>query len=161
RAPCRRARLLPRAGARGFDPARDRPGRGMDGHGRRRDRPSHALVLRARRVLPGASGRCVREDPYREAQPDHQPRAARGAPRVSDAGNDAPIGARFRLGRLGRLIACRSLPGLAAIALAARGREEAAMAGLLLAVAADVAVSSLAARRGWIETASDVEIEGF
>lgn len=55
----------------------------------------------------------------------------------------------------------RSTPGLAAIAAAAEGQP--ALAGVLLAgaVATDLAVDSVAERRGWLRGASEIQIEGF
>jgi phosphatidylserine synthase len=67
----------------------------------------------------------------------------------------------FRLGRRGQLIALRSVPGLAAIVCAARNLALPAGLALVVAAAADLAVASVAARFAWVETESDVQIEGL
>jgi len=67
----------------------------------------------------------------------------------------------FAVTRFARWLIARSLPGLAAIAAAHEGRVLLAGALLVVAAAADLAVESLAGRRGWVRGPSETQIEGF
>jgi phosphatidylserine synthase len=67
----------------------------------------------------------------------------------------------FRVGRRGQLIALRGVPGVVAIGCAYRELAWWAGTALVVAAAADLAVASVAARRAWRVTESDVQLEGF